>query len=90
MDSEYDLSLDFYYFELKYFRSNKNLGLLGVRNIGVSLVCYDWIIFLDDDDYFMLEKLMILREIILNNDIDFIYYRVCIFMINEKISYIFS
>ncbi|WP_052938121.1 glycosyltransferase family 2 protein, partial [Escherichia coli] len=89
-DSEYDLSLDLYHFELKYFRSNKNLGPSGARNIGVSLARYDWIIFLDDDDYFMPEKLMILRETILNNDIDFIYHRARIFMINEKISYISS
>lgn len=45
---------------------------------------------MDDDDYFMPEKLMILRETILNNDIDFIYHRARIFMINEKISYISS
>lgn len=89
-ENEYDINLNLFSFDLTYHRNNINMGPAEARNIGVRLAKYDWVLFLDDDDFFLPEKLLLLKNNILNNDVDFIYHRARIFMINEGVSYITS
>lgn len=89
-ENEYNINFSSFSFDLIYHRNINNKGPAEARNIGVRLAKYDWVLFLDDDDFFLPEKLLVLNNSILNNDVDFIYHRARVFMINEGVSYITS
>ncbi len=42
---------------LKILRNEQNVGVAAARNIGVNDAKYDWVCFLDSDDYWLPEKL---------------------------------
>ncbi len=65
-----------------------NRGAATSRNIGVISAKGKWIVFLDDDDEFLANKLSELSTIIDENpNINFIYHKALIKMINESIEY---
>ncbi|MBT1442999.1 glycosyltransferase family 2 protein [Shewanella sp. JM162201] len=78
-------------YDLVLYRSDVNLGAAGARNKGVQLARGDWILFLDDDDSFTDDKLQVVLDLISRKrDVNFIYHRALIHMINERCSYITS
>jgi glycosyltransferase involved in cell wall biosynthesis len=44
-------------FDILYFKKDKNLGVSNSRNVGIQKSTGDWIAFLDDDDYFLPNKI---------------------------------
>lgn len=65
-----------------------NKGAAISRNIGVVNAKGKWIVFLDDDDEFLANKLNVLSTVIDKNpDRNFIYHKALIRMINESIEY---
>lgn len=89
-EDKYEINEALYSFSVNFYRQSTNTGPAGARNFGVSLASYDWILFLDDDDFFYSNKLMVLNNYIVNNDVDFVYHKACIHMVNEGVSYITS
>jgi GT2 family glycosyltransferase len=39
--------------QIKYIRLDKNIGVAGGRNVGVSLAKYEYLVFMDDDAHFV-------------------------------------
>lgn len=65
-----------------------NQGAAVSRNIGAISAKGEWIVFLDDDDEFLANKLSMLSTVIdKNSDINFIYHKALIKMINESVEY---
>lgn len=89
-EDKYEINEGLYSFNINYYRQSINTGPAGARNLGVRLANYNWILFLDDDDLFHSNKLMVLNNYIINNDVDFVYHKACIHMVNEGVSYITS
>jgi glycosyltransferase involved in cell wall biosynthesis len=79
--------IDSFNFPIKYFLNSKNTGPSGARNIGAKLASNDWLVFLDDDDLFINEKLDILANKISSGNYDFIYNKAIISMVNESVAY---
>lgn len=52
----------------------KNLGGALARNVGVDASDADYIAFLDDDDYFFQHKISRCVEVLLRDDVDFVYH----------------
>lgn len=69
-------------------RNIKNQGAAQSRNIGVQNARGEWIVFLDDDDYFEDDKMAELSKIIANHKINFIYHPAKMHLINEQCHYI--
>lgn len=55
----------------------RNLGGALARNLGVSVSEADYIAFLDDDDYFLSDKISHCMEALTDNRLDFVYHFVC-------------
>lgn len=78
----------FYSYPLHIFRNQTNQGAAKSRNIGAENAKNEWLLFLDDDDRFALEKCEILaKEIEQNPSINFIYHPAECIMVNENFSY---
>lgn len=78
----------FYSFPLRVIRNETNKGAAKSRNIGAAAAENEWLLFLDDDDRFSLEKCEILaKEIQRNPQINFIYHPAECIMVNENFSY---
>lgn len=78
----------FYSFPLKVIRNEVNQGAAKSRNIGATSAENEWLLFLDDDDRFALEKCEILaKEIQKHPQVNFIYHPAECIMVNENFSY---
>jgi glycosyltransferase involved in cell wall biosynthesis len=75
-----------YEFDIVVINNSVNLGPGGCRNIGAKKAVGEWLVFLDDDDEFSLNKLQVLSNNI-KNDISVIINRASIKLIDEKIQY---
>lgn len=65
-----------------------NRGAAFSRNIGVKHAIGKWILFLDDDDVFLNNKLIYIKNMIDKNpECNFIYHRSLIKMVNESVEY---
>lgn len=90
-DIEVTLNKAIYNFRVILHRNNKNEGASYSRNLGVSLSTGKWILFLDDDDLFVCDKVeIVLNEINNNPQADFLYHNAFINMVNENVRYITS
>lgn len=58
---------------IKYFKINNSGGPANPRNIGISNSIYDWIAFIDSDDIWVINKLEVVAQNIVNN-IDFVAF----------------
>lgn len=54
--------------------SKKNQGVGGSKNEGLSKIKYDWVAFLDSDDYWSLNKLERVADAIENNDTNYVIH----------------
>lgn len=78
----------FYSFPVNVIRNEQNKGAAESRNIGALNANKEWLLFLDDDDRFVLEKCEILeKEIALSPTVNFIYHPADCLMVNENFSY---
>lgn len=78
----------FYSFPINVIRNQENKGAAASRNIGAAAAQKEWLLFLDDDDRFVIEKCEILStEIHKNPQVNFIYHPAECVMINENFSY---
>lgn len=78
----------FYSFPINVIRNQENKGAAESRNIGAAAAQKEWLLFLDDDDRFVIEKCEILAaEIHKNPQVNFIYHPAECVMINENFSY---
>lgn len=78
----------FYSFPINIIRNNQNQGAAQSRNIGVKAAQNEWLLFLDDDDRFVIEKCEILADEINKNPMsNFIYHPAECIMTNENFSY---
>ncbi|AGH38842.1 glycosyltransferase [Bibersteinia trehalosi USDA-ARS-USMARC-188] len=78
----------FYSFPLKIIRNSVNQGAAKSRNIGANVAEKEWLLFLDDDDRFALEKCEILAHKISQDPrVNFIYHPAECIMVNEHFSY---
>ncbi|EGQ8592734.1 glycosyltransferase family 2 protein [Vibrio cholerae] len=84
--SDYICSYD-YDFSISVIRNNENKGPAISRNNGVRISKHNWIMFLDDDDFFFDNKCEILKTYIEGNDVKFFYHPAFINMLHEDISY---
>jgi glycosyltransferase involved in cell wall biosynthesis len=67
---------------IKYYKNESNIGSSKSRNKGASLACGDYITFLDDDDYYTVDKV---RSQISNMKKHDSHFSVCDFVIfNDK------
>lgn len=65
------------YNEIKYIKLNKNYGVAGGRNIGVTNASYENMIFLDDDAHFSSEyAIKEIENIMLNSEMKIFAFRV--------------
>lgn len=79
----------FYSFPVNLIRNEQNKGAAESRNIAARQAKNEWLLFLDDDDRFALEKCAVLtQEIEKDPSINFIYHPADCFMVNEGFSYI--
>lgn len=79
----------YYSFPINLIRNEQNKGAAESRNIGARCAKNEWLLFLDDDDRFALEKCEILeKEIQQDPSVNFIYHPADCFMVNENFSYI--
>ena len=73
---------------IKYYRNESNFYVSESRNLGIKKSSGSIITFLDDDDEMFLNKLTeIINAFNLNKDINFVYHRAKIIMLNENTSY---
>lgn len=78
----------FYSFPVNLIRNTENKGAAESRNIGAQQAKGEWLLFLDDDDRFVLEKCEVLaREIEQNPQVNFVYHPADCLMVNENFSY---
>ncbi|MBF0785302.1 glycosyltransferase family 2 protein [Muribacter muris] len=78
----------FYPFPVNIIRNSENKGAAESRNIGVRYAKNDWLLFLDDDDRFLVDKCELLEKTIQSYpEINFIYHPAECMMINEHFSY---
>lgn len=78
----------FYSFPINLIRNSKNKGAAESRNIGAAHSKNEWLLFLDDDDRFALNKCEILTKHIKQQpEINFIYHAANCVMVNENFSY---
>ncbi|KMK50824.1 glycosyltransferase [[Actinobacillus] muris] len=78
----------FYPFPVNIIRNSENKGAAESRNIGVRYAQNDWLLFLDDDDSFLVTKCELLEKTIQNHpEINFIYHPAECMMVNEHFSY---
>ena len=68
--------------EIKYFYQSNSGGPAGPRNSGISNAKYNWVCFLDADDYWYPDKLLYLYKAILNEDYDIYCHHVDVLDIN--------
>ncbi|HIF9214292.1 TPA: glycosyltransferase family 2 protein [Photobacterium damselae] len=73
-------------FETIIINNKENKGPSESRNIGVGLANYDWVCFLDDDDFFSKRKVEVITNTI-DDRIDVIYNSATIKLVDEGISY---
>lgn len=79
---------EFYSFPIQVIRNNENKGAAESRNIGAKHAKNEWLLFLDDDDRFDIEKCEILEKAIeANHMVNFIYHPAKCMMVNENFSY---
>lgn len=78
----------FYSFPVNLIRNEQNKGAAESRNVGARYANKEWLLFLDDDDRFALEKCEILaREIEKDPSVNFVYHPADCLMVNENFSY---
>ncbi len=53
--------------KIRYLRHKKNQNGAAARNTGIKAAKGEFITFLDDDDYYMPDRLAILKELLINN-----------------------
>lgn len=90
-DPEVKLTLDIsrYQYPIKVLNNEKNQGVGNARNIGIEVASYEWIAFLDDDDFYREDKITILLQVIRDNpDIDLIYHPIYYDFIKENKAYV--
>ena len=69
-------------------RNESSVGAAKARNLGVSIAKKEFIAFLDDDDMFRSEKIAVIDDTIeQNRDIDLIYHRANVKLVNEYLEY---
>lgn len=79
----------FYPFPVNIIRNNENKGAAESRNIGARSAQKEWLLFLDDDDRFAVDKCELLEKAIkANSEINFIYHPAECMMVNEHFSYL--
>jgi glycosyltransferase involved in cell wall biosynthesis len=79
-----EFHLDF----VRYIANVNGNGPSSSRNLGISEASGDYVAFLDDDDEFRLDKLNIISKVIEDKpDIDVVYHRANIVLVNEGLSY---
>lgn len=79
----------FYSFPVRLIRNAQNKGAAESRNIGAAAANHEWLLFLDDDDRFALDKCEKLAGVIADNPaINFIYHPADCLMVNENFSYL--
>jgi glycosyltransferase involved in cell wall biosynthesis len=65
------------YPEIKYIKHPTNMGLAESRNTGIKESKYEWITFLDDDDYYSKNPVQDLKLFIKNNpQADIVHYKI--------------
>lgn len=74
------------YGNVRYIKNKHNLGPSGSRNAGAKNAIGEWLVFLDDDDRFDINKLNVLKKYI-DKECNFIYHPIRWFMVNENCSY---
>lgn len=78
----------FYPFPVNIIRNSENKGAAESRNIGAHYAKNAWLLFLDDDDRFLIEKCDTLAKAIqAQPEINFIYHPAECMMVNEHFSY---
>lgn len=70
--------------EIKYFYQLNSGGPAGPRNSGISNAKYDWVCFLDADDYWYPNKLLSLYNAILHKEYDIFCHHVDVIDINSE------
>lgn len=86
---KYHIIDDTYTFKVYFYRNKENKGPSESRNIGSKRASYDWICFLDDDDYYTNDKIEVLiNKINSHRNIDLFYHKAKINLINENRYYI--
>ncbi|GEP89457.1 Glycosyltransferase, GT2 family [Chitinophaga terrae (ex Kim and Jung 2007)] len=77
-----------YKYALKILNNSQNLGAAGARNRGVRESKGEWIAFLDDDDFFLPDKLEYLTSKIKEHpDVQFFYHPILYEFVNEGVKY---
>ncbi|WP_346316640.1 glycosyltransferase family A protein [Chitinophaga sp. YIM B06452] len=77
-----------YTYPVRTINNDVNMGVGFSRNKGVQQSRFNWISFLDDDDFYRNDKIEVLSGIIANEtDIDFIYHPIHYEYPNEGVSY---
>lgn len=73
---------------LRYLHNSRNYGPAYSRNKAAKEAKYDWLVFIDDDDRMAGNKLQVLKKFIHENpNVDCLYHRAKIVMVNEGVSY---
>lgn len=72
-DSSIDIIKDL---NIRILKTNGRTGACNARNIGISAASHDWVAFNDSDDYWRIDKLNYIEEVINSNDvtIDYIFH----------------
>tara|TARA_Y100001970_G_scaffold269313_1_gene361596 strand:- start:1729 stop:2625 length:897 start_codon:yes stop_codon:yes gene_type:complete len=87
-DETKDLVLSIKDERIKYYRNKQNLYVAQSRNIGIKISSGSIITFLDDDDEMYPTKLFDIIEVFnKNKEINFVYHRAKIMMVNENTYY---
>ncbi|AOV97381.1 glycosyl transferase [Edwardsiella hoshinae] len=87
-ESDYHLDVSTFSFDIYFVRLSKNSGPSIARNTGAMMAKYEWLLFLDDDDYYFPCKLIKLMEAICEYpECELFYHRALIHMRNEGFSY---
>lgn len=86
--NDYNLDISTFDFDISFVRLNKNSGPSIARNTGAMMAKYEWLLFLDDDDYYFPSKLIELMAAIREYpECELFYHRALIHMRNERFSY---
>lgn len=79
----------FYSYPIQLIRNEQNRGAAESRNIGAAHAKREWLLFLDDDDRFALDKCeQLAKTIQANPSVNFIYHPADCLMVNENFTYV--